>query len=839
MKHTKKLIFSPIKHLIILFFIYFYSFVGNLFAQKFLSNELKKMAIEKLSETNADVKAPKADPQDKTTVTSEAGIRNKGIVYYQTKNLNTETFRDGTAISEAKSAEEWIQFNNMKIPAYCYYKFDKSTYQNNGKLYNYWAVTNRLQIAPEGWHIPNKFELLKIVGNENNIPDQTLKTNGNLILGGEICDPSRVSFTMYKSDGIMPLANSYCSKDGKFYNTPYKRSPDYIRWEGAWWTSNYRNNQFKRTTNSIILKVSSDIVGDAIETSFSEAQEGEGYSIVCIKDYPTDPIDSLEKLKQIPITYTKLLNQFEIIDTLNYNSNRSTILNRSIVNIYAKDSNVYTDFLSLGNGYIKTFIKFGTLNDYYNNPRFKQLIDYSIQSGLLFSDMPNIDWLKGELTTLNKKLPSNFRAFEILIDLSVLPPSNDYQLSFPNLNIHHTLEYSSNNFVKFVIDTNFIRAFNALPFDKLSNDQATRKFRMEINCPSDKYFIGDIKVYKIKQNNPNGFPEDPNACSYSELKKEIVTLNSSLSINFIKINQVVHELYKPKIDSLLIAGRFIEANALYDNYLKYCLPKYFKTDEENWPTYWLKHKPNFDESIKARIYALSRNSELFIKAFQMADAKNKLVIKKAYYRIGLNLDQTSKVLVEANSKTYNDYLICSLIQSTIGSKYFNKIGSNYELFDYNSPILFDFRDLELPAAQFNPEPDIVEPLKLVNMAIGLQPNNPIGYLYRSNFTGCKKIQVTHDPCTVSDWCTNCKDLQKAFNLDNNKTKTPAFASEITLRDGTTSKNYYETFYILNCVQCQLCFYNICGGEKGKNTQTGSRGGKYYINSNGNKTYINK
>ena len=196
-------------------------------------------------------------------------------------------------------------------------------------------------------------------------------------------------------------------------------------------------------------------------------------------------------------------------------------------------------------------------------------------------------------------------------------------------------------------------------------------------------------------------------------------------------------------------------------------------------------------------------------------------------------------MVEANSKTYNDYLISSLIQSTIGSKYFNKIGSNYELFDYNSPILFDFRDLELPAAQFNSDPDIVEPLKLVNMAIGLQPNNPIGYLYRSNFTGCKKIQVTHDPCTVSDWCTNCKDLQKAFNLDNNKTKTPLYFDNSYRLLDVDPKNYYEIFYILNCVQCQLCFYNICGGEKGKNTQKGSRGGKYYINSNGNKTYINK
>ncbi len=812
---------------------------GNLDAQNLISNELKKMAKQNLNEAT---KTPKTNTPDVTNVIVESikpSTYSKGIVIYQSKNLNTSTFSDGTPISEAKSAEEWIQFNSMKIPAYCYYKFDKLTYQNNGKLYNYWAVTSRKKIAPEGWHIPNKFELLKAVSNVNTIPDQTLKTNANLILGDEICDPSRKSFTMYKSDGVLQLANSYCSKEGKFYNTPYTNNPDYIRWEGAWWTSNYASDKYKKTIKHIILKVSSDIVGNAIETSFSVAQPDEGYSIICFKDYPTDPIDSLEKLKQIPITYTKLLNQFKIIDTLNYNSNRSNILNKSIVNIYSKDSNVYTDFLSLGDGYIKTYIKFGTLKEYYNNPYFKHLIDYSIQSGLFLTNMPNIDWPNQKLTYLNKKLESQFRQFEVLIDLSVLPPSKDYEISIPELKINQKINYNSNDFMKFTIDTSFINVFNQLPFDKLSANQATRKFTMAINCPSEKYFIGDIKVFKIKQSKPNGYIDEQNTCDYSELKNEIVTLNSSLSINYIKINQVVHELYKPKIDSLLEYGRFIEASALYDNYLKYCLPKYFKTDEEFWPTYWLKHKNNFNASINSRIYALSRSSELFIRAFQLADAKNRIVMKKAYYRIGLILDETSRALIASNSKTYNDYLISALIQSTIGSKYFNKIGSDYELFNYNSPILFNFSDLELPAAEYLAEPDIEEPLKLVNMAIGLQPANPIGYLYRSKFTGCKKIQVNHDPCTVSDWCSNCNDLQKASKLDNNKTKLPPFASEITLRDGELAKHYYETFYILNCVQCQLCFYNVCGGEKGKNTQTGSRGGKYYINKNGNKTYINK
>jgi hypothetical protein len=270
------------------------------------------------------------------------------------------------------------------------------------------------------------------------------------------------------------------------------------------------------------------------------------------------------------------------------------------------------------------------------------------------------------------------------------------------------------------------------------------------------------------------------------------------------------------------------------------LPKYFNTTEESWPNKWLKHKPTFEESLKSKIYLLSKNPGLFLKAFQLADAKNRIVMKKAYYLKGKISDTISQVLVNANSRTYNDYLISSLIQSTIGFESFEKVGSDFELFNYNSPILFNFGDLALPAAQFQAEPDIAEPLKLVNFAISLQPTNPIGYLYRSKFTGCKKYQMYHDACTVSDWCINCKDLQQAFILDNNKTKTPSFADELTIRGEVVSNNYYETFYIMNCVECQLCFYNICGGGgKSKSIQSGNRGGKYYINSNGNKTYIKK
>lgn len=40
------------------------------------------------------------------------------------ENLNTDKFRNGDLIPQAKSTVEWIKFASSKTPAWCYYNFD-------------------------------------------------------------------------------------------------------------------------------------------------------------------------------------------------------------------------------------------------------------------------------------------------------------------------------------------------------------------------------------------------------------------------------------------------------------------------------------------------------------------------------------------------------------------------------------------------------------------------------------------------------------------------------------------------------------------------------------------
>lgn len=76
-----------------------------------------------------------------------------------TANLNTDRFRNGDLIPEAKSNEEWIEAGKNKQPAWCYYNNDPANGEKYGKLYNWYAVNDPRGLAPEGYHIPTIEEM--------------------------------------------------------------------------------------------------------------------------------------------------------------------------------------------------------------------------------------------------------------------------------------------------------------------------------------------------------------------------------------------------------------------------------------------------------------------------------------------------------------------------------------------------------------------------------------------------------------------------------------------------------------------------------------------------------
>ena len=79
------------------------------------------------------------------------------------ENLVVERFNNGDLIPEAKTASEWERAGLEKRPAWCYPNNDINLGRTNGKLYNWYAVSDSRGIAPVGWRVPTLDDFNKLV----------------------------------------------------------------------------------------------------------------------------------------------------------------------------------------------------------------------------------------------------------------------------------------------------------------------------------------------------------------------------------------------------------------------------------------------------------------------------------------------------------------------------------------------------------------------------------------------------------------------------------------------------------------------------------------------------
>ena len=89
---------------------------------------------------------------------------NIGNIIWMGQNLNVNKFRNGEPIPEAKTVEEWKLACENEQPAWCHYENDATNGDKYGKLYNWYAVNSKNNIAPEGWHVASKDEWFGLEG---------------------------------------------------------------------------------------------------------------------------------------------------------------------------------------------------------------------------------------------------------------------------------------------------------------------------------------------------------------------------------------------------------------------------------------------------------------------------------------------------------------------------------------------------------------------------------------------------------------------------------------------------------------------------------------------------
>jgi uncharacterized protein (TIGR02145 family) len=144
-----------------------------------------------------------------------------GIQIWTTENLNVDHFRNGDAIPEAKTAEEWKAAGNAKRPAWCYYDNDPKNGKKYGKLYNYYAVNDARGLAPSGWYVPSdeEWNVLSIFLGGEDIAGIKMKSTAGWWGNGNGTN----------STGFSALPGGFRSdSDGEFFG---------INGYGLWWSS--------------------------------------------------------------------------------------------------------------------------------------------------------------------------------------------------------------------------------------------------------------------------------------------------------------------------------------------------------------------------------------------------------------------------------------------------------------------------------------------------------------------------------------------------------------------------------------------------------------------------
>jgi len=78
-----------------------------------------------------------------------------GTQTWMIENLMTTKYRNGDPIPLVPDSAQWIALSTGAI---CYYDNNSANGNTYGLLYNWYAVNDPRNIAPEGWHVPTREE---------------------------------------------------------------------------------------------------------------------------------------------------------------------------------------------------------------------------------------------------------------------------------------------------------------------------------------------------------------------------------------------------------------------------------------------------------------------------------------------------------------------------------------------------------------------------------------------------------------------------------------------------------------------------------------------------------
>jgi uncharacterized protein (TIGR02145 family) len=182
-----------------------------------------------------------------------------GNQVWMAENLKTDRYSNGDLIPNIKGNFEW---SNLKAGAWTSYNNSSQNDEIYGKLYNWYAVSDKRNVCPDRWHVPTDKEwtiLTNYLGGEA-VAGEKMKSTGETIWKKSSYESST------NESGFSGLPGGY-----RDFNGPWLDIGGY----GYWWSSSEHDAGFGW---SCILNYGS---GNAIKYSFNKRG---GFSVRCLMD---------------------------------------------------------------------------------------------------------------------------------------------------------------------------------------------------------------------------------------------------------------------------------------------------------------------------------------------------------------------------------------------------------------------------------------------------------------------------------------------------------------------------------------------------------------------------
>jgi uncharacterized protein (TIGR02145 family) len=181
-----------------------------------------------------------------------------GNQWWMVENLRATHYRNGDLIPILSTDTEW---QNTTAGACCNYDNTMMHVDIYGKLYNWYAVNDDRNIAPEDWHVASDIEWQTLVD----------FLGGSAIAGGIMKESGTAHWESPNSgatnaSGFSALPGGLRYSYGKYFN---------LGTSGSWWST---------TEFNVTYAWRWGLVNNSTEVLHSNYDKRDGYSIRCVKD---------------------------------------------------------------------------------------------------------------------------------------------------------------------------------------------------------------------------------------------------------------------------------------------------------------------------------------------------------------------------------------------------------------------------------------------------------------------------------------------------------------------------------------------------------------------------